>query len=121
MEEQTSDDDIITFKYRQKITTLNCNDICYVETYHIKRTLVVHTKTEEHFYHGTLRDIMGELPNYFIRCHKSFILNPKHIKELDITFSQYMVLFTNNKSCMLSKKFIADPIRLLREKEDYEN
>lgn len=109
----------LTFKYKQKMMHLLCDDILYIETHHTKRTLIIHTLTEHYTYHGTLKEIILLLPEYFIRCHKSFIINPSYITELDISEQQYMVLFSNNKFCYLSKKYISNPLRLLQLKEHY--
>lgn len=113
-------EDVLIIKSRNKVIQLNCDDILYIETSHIKRTLYIHTTNHRYTYHGTLKEILVELPNNFKRCHKSFILNAKNMTELDISTHQYQVYFNQNKSCFISKKYIPNPLKLLKLKELYE-
>lgn len=70
-----------SFSYKHTLYRINVADILYFES--DKRMIIVHTKNEQYCFYGKLdetEDITG-----FIRIHKSYLVNPKHIKSLTKT------------------------------------
>lgn len=114
------DEPTLTFKNQDKICQVVLSDIIYIETTHKKRKLSIHTNEESYIYSGTLKQIIEELPAYFKRVHKSFLINANLISEIDISEQPYQIVFRNGARCDISKKFVSDPIGLLRMKAKYE-
>lgn len=109
----------ITFKHLGRLTCIHCDDILFVETSHIKRRLLIHTFSGHYEFSGTLKEILDKLPGYFVRCHKSYVLNPKHITEIDLSQALCTAYFKNSKTCAISKKYVKDTVQLLQLKELY--
>lgn len=55
-------------------------DIGYIES--DRRKVHIHTRSEDIETYGSLSDLATELPASFIQCHKSFLVNMDHVKEL---------------------------------------
>lgn len=48
-------------------------------------------------------------PAYFIRIHRSYIINTKHIKEVQQWFNYtYMVILTNGVKMQVGRSFMKD-------------
>lgn len=84
--------------------TLACNDIMYFETSVNEHKLVVHTinKTIEFF--GKMKDIEVEVGTDFIRCHRSYLVNKKNIKE--ISYTDKLIIMKNQASCPISHRLL---------------
>jgi len=73
-------------------------DIFYFEC--TKHTITAHTTTREYIAHGSLKKVEEELSRYgFIRIHKNYLVNAKHIKEICIR----EVLLSSGKRVDMSK------------------
>src|SRR5690606_28301000 len=44
----------------------------------------------------TLKDLVDQLPNYFLRIHRSYIVNIQHILEISRDFSSNMMITLKN-------------------------
>lgn len=108
-------EEIFSFRSGKFIKKLCLSDVLYAETTYKKRMLNIHTIEECVPYNGTLKDLMEELPDYFIRCHKSFLINSERVKAIDVSDHPYQVVFPGGKQCDLSKRFVEDPMSLLME------
>lgn len=93
---------IITKTIRQS-TKILLKDIMYIESK--QRKLQVHTIYDVIEYYHKLSDIEQELyGNNFFRCHKSYIVNLKHVRSYDNTF----ITLTNSEKIHVSKYRLAD-------------
>mgnify|MGYP003302028292 CR=1 FL=1 len=62
---------------------INHNDIMIIE--HAKRILNIYDTKENliySLYDGKISDFISELPDYFARCHQSFVVNMNYIKSI---------------------------------------
>lgn len=66
---------------KQKIQDIPYSSILYFEARDKK--LVLRMKQEELVFSGTLSQLEEELPQEFIRCHKSILVNRRHILSVD--------------------------------------
>lgn len=48
------------------------------------KRISVRTRREEHAYYDTLERLEGELPECFLRCHRSYIANLRRVRHLDL-------------------------------------
>lgn len=69
--------DILAIKYKNIVSTIKINDIVYVESY--KRVAYIHTRGGEEQCYLTLDELEKKLPDHFVRCHKSYLINMKSI------------------------------------------
>ncbi len=55
---------------------------------------------------GTMKELTGRLDDNFVRCHRSFLVNKKNIKEADA--KKRIVYFDNGESCLMSTRMMKD-------------
>jgi len=75
---------------RRELFTLRCGNqshrldlakVLYLEIY--GHDIHVHCTDESHLYYGTLSDLEKDLSqNSFFRCHKSYLVNLRHIRQI---------------------------------------
>ncbi len=74
--------DMLNFKQNGIVYPVKLGDLKYIS--YEDRLLVVVTKKEEFSFTGyTLKKIMESLPDEFVRCHKSYIVNMDYTTNLD--------------------------------------
>lgn len=102
--------------------TIELNNIIYVES--INQKLVVHTKSRNIEFFGYLKDIINELNKngeHFYRCHRSYIININHIKE--VNYKDSYIIMSSDEKCYMSRqqkseiKEILD--RMVQENADF--
>lgn len=75
--------DFIYVKSNSRLIKVLNSDIQYVEA--LKDYVIIHTKEEKYTIHSTMKDIAKKLPeNEFLRVHRSFIVNLKRIKAIEL-------------------------------------
>lgn len=82
---------------------IKCDDIIFIEKDGYKANIY----TEDNCYstNGTISDLLEVLPNYFIRCHRSYIANIKHVLSLDHQINK--LNFKENLVCPVTDKYIS--------------
>lgn len=69
-----------TLKDKGKTTSIPFSEVLYFEI--TNHTITVHTLSEEHCERKKLSELMLELPDQFVKCSRSFVVNILHVKEL---------------------------------------
>ena len=75
-----NDDDIFVFKADGATRRIPMRDILFFEA--SSKKVLLHTSGREISYYHSIDDLASSLPQYFIRCHRSFIVNTRKIVEL---------------------------------------
>ena len=86
---------------REGVRYLSCGRIRYIEARE-KKIFLRYDGEEVSFYH-TLKKIEEVLPKYFVRCHRSYIVNTRYISR--INFSQNTLLLTGDIVIPVSQKY----------------
>lgn len=68
-----------------------------------EKKLILHSGQEELSFYGSLREMEKVLPEYFVRCHRSYIVNFMHISRLDL--SQDLLYIDERFVIPISKKY----------------
>ena len=89
------------FRVDNRGTFIDLNDIQFIEKHGMK--IIYHTSHKDYETYNSFTKIEGKLPNNFVRCHKSFIVNLKNI--VNISFSDNTILFKNNSVCYIGPKY----------------
>lgn len=82
---------------------LDLQDIIFVES--DKQKLVIHTANKKIEFFGYLKDIIDELNRngvQFYRCHRSYIVNISHIKEVD--YKDAHLIMSNGEKCYMARQ-----------------
>lgn len=64
-------------KFNREIHIVPVSDISHVES--VKRKVFIHTDSTIFETYSTMKDIIAKLPNSFIRCHNSFLVNSSRV------------------------------------------
>lgn len=99
-------------KVGDKVINENISDILFFETSVVLHKLTMHTKTRSVEFYGRMKDI-AEKHSLFYRCHNSFIINVKNIKEIDRKSRK--VTMKNGASCYASIRHMKGLLDLCRE------
>lgn len=62
------------------ISYINLSELLYITS--IKRKLLITTVSGNYEIYGKISDMLGKLPGYFVRCHKSCIVNVRQISKV---------------------------------------
>lgn len=73
------DTSTLTYSYKSVHYNIPYSDILFIETQGNRRNLIIHTKLKSFEYPDSLNTLGKELPTYFYRCHKSYIINSKRL------------------------------------------
>ena len=88
-------------KIDNKNTIIDENEIEYIKRDGMK--VVFHTSFNDYDTYSSFNKLQNSLPNNFIRCHKSFVVNMNKIKNVD--FVENRVYFENNSFCEIGPKY----------------
>lgn len=69
--------DVFVLETKEGITKIPYHQIYYFES--SRKKIYIRLKSEEYSYYDTLEQLTGNLPDDFVRCHKSFIVNKSRI------------------------------------------
>lgn len=86
-------------KAGDKLINETIPDILYFETSTVLHKLTMHTKTRSVEFYGRMKDIADKHP-LFYRCHNSYIVNVRNIKEIDRKSRK--IIMKNGASCHAS-------------------
>lgn len=96
-------DSTIIIKSGTSDYNVELHDIIYVES--INQKLVVHTRNRDIEFFGYLKDIINDLNKNgesFCRCHRSYIININHVKEVNYRDSH--IIMSNGEKCYMSRQ-----------------
>lgn len=105
----------LTLKSLSDVYTVNLANIVYFETRPGSRLLncVLNDGTTIEFY-DTLKNVMKSLDVRFCHCHRSYIINIRHIKKLECVNRSYVVTMSNGKICDISKNKWKELVDIVR-------
>ncbi len=84
-----------------KNTVIDAAKILYIKREGMK--LNFHTSSRDYDSYSSFNKIQDKLPDSFIRCHKSYIVNLNNIKEVDpVTCT---ICFENGNTCSIGPKY----------------
>lgn len=86
--------DNIILKNKNETIILPIEDIIFIEKQN--NNIILNTENSEYISNLTLGEIKERLPNYFLRMHKSYIVNKEKINKLvDVGNRSYQIHFKN--------------------------
>lgn len=82
-------------------TIINQDEVNYIKKDGMKLVFCTNSRTYETY--SSFNKIESCLPDNFVRCHKSFIVNTKNIT--DINSNKNTILFSANETCSIGAKY----------------
>lgn len=102
-QKQEGDSDSFIIKTKEGRTNIPYNQIYYFEAR--EKKLFVCTGWEEYGFYDTIENLQNELPEQFVRCHRSFIVNFTKIRK--VMLSQNLIELTDGIEVPLSRSYKA--------------
>ena len=102
-------------KIDNKNTLLNEDEIQYIKRDGMK--LIYHTKDAEYEAYSSFNKIQMNLPNNFVRCHKSYVANINNIKNIEPTTNT--IFFDDNLSCDIGPKYKNSLMEVMKNYGDF--
>lgn len=104
----------IIIRKNDVIHIVDFSNIVYVEKQ--KNSCLIHCKDQIISINISLTRLNYFLPPYFIRTHKSFIINVHYVKKIDrLSKSLYMVKFDREKEAFITTQTVNSVIQLMGE------
>ena len=98
------------FKIKSRIYSVDISNIDYFEASNKK--MILRTVNQEYEYYDNFENVKAFLPDYFIRTHKSFLVNMNNVKNID--FKEMWISFKDGAVAYISRGF-------KKEVEEYVN
>ena len=94
--------DALFLKEKGVYQKVRFEDILYLKSAHIYMEIIMKDKRKS-VIRGSLNDIINHLTTDFIRVHRGFIINTKHLQQIEST-----ILMVNNEIIPIGKKYRQD-------------
>lgn len=78
---------------------VSLRDIYYCEV--MNRKIFLHTRNGVLEYYGRIKDVQQQTAPFFIRCHRSFLVNPDYVEE----YGEGQVILKNKERVPVSKNY----------------
>lgn len=99
-----------------EIYYFNYAEICYLEARDKK--IIAHMNEGEIAFYDSLQELEKRVPEYFIRCHRSYIVNFMFIEKADLANS---IFYLNTKTVIpISQKYKTRLAKILKKYKDSE-
>ena len=83
---------------------IDYDDILFFETSRNIHKIILHAKNQQIEFSSTIKELINTLGGDFVRCHRSFLVNKKNIKEVDT--KNRIIYFTNGETCLISTRMM---------------
>ena len=100
---QESDERTFLIENREGKTYIPMSQIYYFEAR--EKRIYVRLKREEYTFYDTMEHLAEELPEEFIRCHRSFIVSRSRIQK--VMLSKNRIILEHNMEVPLSRSYKA--------------
>jgi len=101
------------FKFEGDYVHIPFKDICYFESNAKKVILHLRDRTHMYYFTSKLEDIQKMLPEHFLRCHQSYIVNLEEVRKLDV--KEHLFVLNNNDDVLISRRHYAEAKALYEE------
>ena len=91
-------------KVNEKVFTVDYDEILFFETSPNVHKIILHCKHRQMEFLGKIKDIEKEVDERFYRCHRSFLVNRDHIREID--FQNGVIYMVNGDECLMSSRMM---------------
>ena len=103
-------------KLDNKNTLVDESDVQYIKRDGMK--LIFHTSSTDYDIYSSFNKMQPKLPDNFVRCHKSFIINLNNIRNVDPV--SCVIYFNDNSFCSIGPKYKKEFMEVLKNDGIYE-
>ena len=97
---------VYTIEINGRKISVDYDDILFFETSGNIHKLILHGKDRQIEFSGTMKELADTLGSDFVRCHRSFLVNKKNIKEVDA--KNRILYFANGETCLISTRMMKE-------------
>lgn len=97
---------VYTIEINGRKISVDYDDILFFETSGNIHKLILHGKNRQIEFSGTMKELADTLGSDFVRCHRSFLVNKKNIKEVDA--KNRILYFANGETCLISTRMMKE-------------
>ncbi len=97
---------VYTIEINGRKISVDYEDILFFETSGNIHKLILHGKDRQIEFSGTMKELADTLGSDFVRCHRSFLVNKKNIKEVDA--KNRILYFANGETCLMSTRMMKE-------------
>ncbi len=83
---------------------IDYDDILFFETSSNIHKVILHAKDRQIEFLSTIKELTNTFDDNFVRCHRSFLVNKKNIKEVDS--KSRLIHFANGETCLISTRMM---------------
>ncbi|HIQ74226.1 MAG TPA: response regulator transcription factor [Candidatus Cottocaccamicrobium excrementipullorum] len=87
----------LEIKYKNAVISVLYEDIIYLES--MGHTIVIHTEGRDYQSYDRLERVLAALPEHFLHCHKSYVVNMNYIRTMD----KKKLILVNGKEIPISR------------------
>ena len=102
---------MLSFKMGSHTVQIEQDSILYITASQIPHKILIVTRNGTKELYGTLSKCMSSLTEQFIRCHKAFIVNIRHIQDIDR--NTLTLHLTGGQTCIASTRGIQSVIQAM--------
>ena len=95
---------VYTIEISGRKISIDYEDILFFETSSNIHKVILHAKDRQIEFPGTIKELASALSGDFVRCHQSFLINKKNIKEIDA--KSRIIHFINGETCLMSTRMM---------------
>ncbi len=95
---------VYTIEAGSRKISVDHDDIFFFETSSNIHKVILHAKDRQIEFSSTMKELANTLDGNFVRCHRSFLVNKKNIKEIDV--KNRILHFTNGETCLISTRMM---------------
>ncbi len=92
------------FKIKSRIYSVDITNIDYFEA--ANKKMILRTINQEYEYYDNFENVKSFLPDYFLRTHKSFLVNMNNVKNID--FKEMWLSFKDGAVAYISRGYKKD-------------
>jgi len=70
------------------------------------KKITIHTAAQKYGFYDTLENVMNDLPDYFMRVHRSFVVNKNYIKK--VNYKERTIIMTDDSAVFFSRGYSAE-------------
>lgn len=95
---------VYTIEIGGRKISVDYDDIFFFETSSNIHKVILHAKDRQIEFSISMKELTGTLGDSFVRCHRSFLVNKKNIKEVDA--KNRIIYFANGETCLMSTRMM---------------
>lgn len=70
------------------------------------KKITLHTAAQNYGFYDTLENVMNDMPDYFMRVHRSFVVNKNYIKK--VNYKERTIIMTDDSAVFFSRGYSAE-------------